>query len=285
MRIVLVNPRFPESFWSFRWVINTILPDRRAVNPPLGLATLAALCPENWEVEIIDENIESIPLDPNADIVGVCGMGVQFNRQRELLTYYREKGYHVVAGGSYASLCPDLYESLADTVVAGEAEYIWPEFCRDFEAGRPERFYKENGVVDLSDAPVPRFDLLKLEKYHAVSLQFSRGCPFLCEFCDIIVMFGRKPRAKTLLHMGRELDVLRKLDIRQVFFVDDNLIGNRQFAKSLMRFLIDYQKQHEYRFHFGTQLSLDLALDDELLQLLQQAHFDWVFIGIESPDE
>jgi radical SAM superfamily enzyme YgiQ (UPF0313 family) len=284
MKIVLVNPRFPESFWSFRWVVNTILPDKRAVNPPLGLATLAALCPESWEVEIIDKNIESIPLYPDADIVGVCGMGVQFKRQRELLTYYREKGYYVVAGGSYASLCPELYESFADTVVAGEAEYVWPEFCRDFEAGRPEKLYREDGVVNLSDAPVPRFDLLKLDKYHAVSLQFSRGCPFLCEFCDIIVMFGRKPRAKTLQQMGRELDLLRKLDIRQVFFVDDNLIGNRQFAKSLMRFLIEYQKQHDYRFHFGTQVSLDLAHDDELLQLIRQAHFDWVFIGIESPD-
>jgi radical SAM superfamily enzyme YgiQ (UPF0313 family) len=128
----------------------------------LGLATLAALCPEGWEVSIVDENIESIPLDPRADIVGICGMGVQFARQRELLTYYRNKGFYVVAGGSYASLCPELYTALADTVVAGEAEYTWREFCRDVESGEPKQLYHESGTVSLTDSPVPRFDLLDL---------------------------------------------------------------------------------------------------------------------------
>jgi hypothetical protein len=190
-----------------------------------------------------------------------------------------------VAGGSYASLCPELYESLADSVVAGEAEYIWPSFCRDFEAGEPQALYRETGTVDLSDSPVPRFDLLKLDKYQSVSLQFSRGCPFLCEFCDIIVMFGRKPRAKSTEQIGRELDVLRKFNVRTAFFVDDNLIGNKRFAKDLMRFLIRYQEEHDYRFHFGTQLSIDFSQDDELLRLTREAGFDWVFIGIESPEE
>ena len=128
MRLLLSNPRFPESFWSSKWALDHILPGKRAINPPLGLATLAALCPAHWEVEIIDENIEAIPLEPQADIVGVCGMGVQFKRQQELLAYYRGRGHYVVAGGSYASLCPEQYTTLADTVTAGEAEYIWKEF-------------------------------------------------------------------------------------------------------------------------------------------------------------
>ncbi|MGB6121308.1 MAG: radical SAM protein [Bacteroidota bacterium] len=285
MKLLLVNPKVPESFWSFRWVAEAVFSEKRTGNPPLGLATLAALCPESWDVEIVDENIESVPLQPEADIVGVCGMGVQLKRQTELLAFYREKGYHVVAGGSYASLCPELYEPLADTVVAGEAEYIWQEFCRDFEAGTPQGLYRETGTVDLSDSPVPRFDLLKLDKYHSVSLQFSRGCPFLCEFCDIIVMFGRKPRAKSTEQVGRELDVLRKFDVHHLFFVDDNLIGNKRFAKDLMRFLVRYQEEHDYRFHFGTQLSIDFSQDDELLRLAREAGFDWVFIGIESPEE
>src|SRR5581483_1509918 len=136
-RLLLINPRFPESFWSFRWAIDSVLPNKRTVNPPLGLATVAALSPYDWQIEIIDENIESIPLRPQADIIGVCGMGVQFRRQKELLNYYRGLGYYVVAGGSYASLCPERYGELADTVVAGEAEYIWKEFCRDYEAGSP----------------------------------------------------------------------------------------------------------------------------------------------------
>lgn len=285
MKLLLINPKFPESFWSFKWAIGTVLPHKRTMSPPLGLATLAALCPEGWEVEIIDENIESIPLEPQADIIGICGMGVQFKRQKELLAFYKSRGYFVVAGGSYSSLCPELYESLPDTVVAGEAESIWREFCRDFELGKPKRLYHETGVVSLTDSPVPRFDLLDLNKYKTVSLQFSRGCPFLCEFCDIIVMFGRKPRTKSLEQVGRELDLLRKLNVKNAFFVDDNLIGNKRSAKDLLRFLKGYQQEHNYRFHFGTEASLNLAQDNELLRLFREANFEWVFIGIESTDE
>ena len=133
MRLLLINPRFPESFWSYRWMLSTIMPGQRAINPPLGLATLAALCPPHWDVEIVDENIEPTPLLPEADIVGVCGMGIQFPRQKELLSYYRARGHYVVSGGSYGSLCPEQYKELADSVVAGEAEYIWRQFCADFE--------------------------------------------------------------------------------------------------------------------------------------------------------
>jgi Fe-S oxidoreductase len=285
VKILLINPKVPESFWSFKWAVDKILlSNKRVLNPPLGLATVAALCPKDWEVEIIDENIESIPLEPQADLIGVCGMGVQFKRQKELLTFYKKKGFFVVAGGSYASLCPEAYESFTDTVIAGEAEYIWGEFCIDFELGKPQKLYKETGTVDLNDSPVPRFDLLKLDSYQRVSLQFSRGCPYRCEFCDIIVMFGRKFRAKSLEQIGNELDVLRKLHADNVFFVDDNLIGNKRVAKELLKFLKDYQLKHEYRFQFGTEASLDVADDEELLEFLHTANFEWIFIGIESPD-
>ncbi|MFQ5708135.1 MAG: radical SAM protein [bacterium] len=285
MRLLLINPRFPESFWSFKWAMDTLLPKKRTLNPPLGLATLAALSPNEWDVEIVDENIESIPLRPQADIIGICGMGVQFKRQKELLSFYKKQGYFVVAGGSYASLCPEDYEALADTVVAGEAEYIWSEFCQDFENGRLRKLYQETGEVAITDSPTPRFDLLKLDKYRAVSLQFSRGCPFRCEFCDIIVMFGRKPRTKAPEQVGRELDLLRKLKVTNAFFVDDNLIGNKHLANELLLYLKDYQIKHDYPFHFGTEASLNLAQDDELLENLKQANFEWVFVGIESPEE
>jgi radical SAM superfamily enzyme YgiQ (UPF0313 family) len=265
--------------------MESVLPRRRAVNPPLGLATLAALCPGDWEVTIVDENIETLPLAPQADLIGICGMGVQFRRQRELLAFYRSRGYFVVAGGSYASLCPEAYDTLADSVVAGEAEYIWPRFCSDFEAGRPDSLYQETGVVSLADSPVPRFDLLKVDRYQAMGMQFSRGCPFRCEFCDIIVMFGRKPRTKSHDQVGRELDLLRRLGARNVFFVDDNLIGNKRAARDLLGFLHQYQEQYGYRFRFGTEASLNLAQDPELLELFRGAGMGWVFIGIESPDE
>ena len=284
VRLHLINPRFPESFWSFRWAIDKVLTGKRAVNPPLGLATLAALCPPDWEVTIIDENIEALPVGQQADIVGVCGMGVQHARQVELLEFYRTQGAFVVAGGSFASLCPERYEGLADTVVAGEAEYIWPAFCRDYMNDTPRRLYRETGVVELSDSPTPRFELLKLERYVSASLQFSRGCPYRCEFCDIIVMFGRRPRTKTPEQIGVELDRLRQLGVHRVFFVDDNLIGHKTRAKALLAFLIDYQHRHEYAFQFGTEVSINVAEDRKLLALLRDANFTWLFIGIESPD-
>ncbi len=283
-RLLLVNPRFPESFWSFRWALERVLPGKRAVNPPLGLATVAALCPPDWSVRIVDENIESIPLEPDVDLIGVCGMGVQFKRECEILKYYRSRGYHVVAGGSYASLCPESFGGLAHTVIAGEAEYVWGRFCADFQAGQPQALYRETGTVDLADSPVPRFDLLKLEEYTTVSLQFSRGCPYQCEFCDIIVMFGRRPRTKQPEQIGKELDLLRERGVHNVFFVDDNLIGNKKAARELMTYLADYQRKHGYVFRFGTEASLNLATDDELMELFRAANFTWVFLGIETPE-
>ena len=284
MRLLLINPKVPESFWSFKWAVNAVLPGKRAVNPPLGLATVAALCPAHWQVDIVDENVEAVPLHPKVDLVGIGGMGVQALRQKELLAYFRAQGYRTVIGGAAASLTPERYENLADTVVAGEAEYIWPQFCRDFEAGIAQPLYRETGTVDLEDSPAPRFDLLNLAAYANATLQYSRGCPYTCEFCDIIVMFGRKPRMKSPAQIGRELEVLRRLGVCSVFFVDDNFIGNKKKAKELLRFLEAYQGEHGRHFSFGTEVSINLAQDEELMALFHAAGFNWVFIGIESPD-
>jgi radical SAM superfamily enzyme YgiQ (UPF0313 family) len=285
MKLLLVNPKYPESFWSFSWALREILPRKRAINPPLGLATVAALCPPDWEIQIVDENIEPVPLAPDADIVGVCGMGVQFPRQKALLEFYRTRGHFTVAGGSYASLCPERYEGLADVVVAGEAEYIWKAFCADYVGGRHRALYRETGVVELEDSPIPRYDLLALGRYTTATLQFSRGCPYMCEFCDIIVMFGRKPRCKSDEQIGRELDALRAAGAVNAFFVDDNLIGNRPRAKRLLAFLAAYQARHGHPFRFSTEVSINVARDEELLQGLRDAGFVWVFIGIETTDE
>ena len=162
-------------------------------------------------------------------------MGIQFPRQKELLSYYRARGHYVVSGGSYGSLCPEQYKELADSVVAGEAEYIWRQFCADFESARPNRCTTRPARSSWLISPTPRFYLLKLERYSGASLQFSRGCPFRCEFCDIIVMFGRKPRVKNLEQVGRELDELRRFNVRSAFFVDDNLIGNLPMARKLLQ--------------------------------------------------
>ena len=197
-RLLLINPSFPESFWSFQ-VGDGRHPARhpRAINPPLGLATLAALCPPHWDVSIVDENIESIPLAPEADIVGICGMGVQFARQRELLAYYRSRG---LLRGGRRQLCL----AVPGELFATSPTRWWP--ARPSTSGRSSArtsrrasrpLYQETGTVALADSPAPRFDLLKLDRYSNATLQFSRGCPFRCEFCDIIVMFGRKPRVKS----------------------------------------------------------------------------------------
>lgn len=284
MRCVLINPRTPESFWSFKWAMDEILPGKRATNPPLGLATLAALMPPHWHVSIIDENIEELPESIDADIIGIGGMGVQAPRQMQLLAKYRANGHFVVVGGAAASLCPENYEGLADAVISGEAEYIWPQFCADFERGEAKALYRETGTVDLADSPVPRFDLLDLKAYANATLQYSRGCPFTCEFCDIIVMFGRKPRMKAPAQIGRELDALRKAGVCNVFFVDDNMIGNKKEAKKLLTYIAEYQKSNGQPFAFGTEVSINLAQDEELLTLMKAANFNWVFIGIESPD-
>jgi radical SAM superfamily enzyme YgiQ (UPF0313 family) len=284
LRLLLVNPAQPESFWNFRWALERVLEGKRALNPPLGLATAAALCPPHWHVSIVDENVEPLPLRPRADLIGIGGMGVQSPRQKELLRYYREAGYRVVAGGSYASLCPEEYYDLADSVIAGEAEYTWPRFCADFEAGSYEALYRETGNVVLEDSPTPRFDLLKLERYATATIQLSRGCPFRCDFCDIIVMFGRKPRYKPVAAIERELDALRALGARKVFFVDDNFIGNKGKAKETLRFLADYQRRHGRVMRFGTEASLNLADDPELLELFRAAGFEWAFLGLETPD-
>lgn len=264
--------------------MNEVMVEQRTPNPPLGLATLAGLTPPHWTVEIADEAIHVLPDRPAVDIVGICGMGVQHPRQLELLEYYRERGYFTIAGGSFASLCPERLVGQADCVIAGEAEYIWPRFCADFEAGNPDSLYLEKGAVDLSDVPVPRFDLLDMKRYGMASLQYSRGCPYRCDFCDIIVMFGRKPRTKKPEQIGRELDALRAQGATSVFFVDDNLIGNRKLARQLLRYLVDYQRRHDYPFAFGTEASLNLAEDSELLGLFRDAGFAWVFLGIETPD-
>jgi radical SAM superfamily enzyme YgiQ (UPF0313 family) len=284
MRLLLINPALPESFWSFRWALESVLGGKRSLNPPLGLATLAALCPPGWEVTIVDENVEALPLRPQADLIGIGGMGVQTPRQKQLLRYYREAGYRTVAGGSYASLCPEEYLELADHVVAGEAEHVWPRFCSELEAGAPEKLYRETGNVRLEDSPTPRFDLLKLERYATATIQLSRGCPYRCDFCDIIVMFGRKPRYKSPAQIERELDALRAQGARKVFFVDDNFIGNKAKAKETLRCVADYQDRHGRRMRFGTEASLNLADDPELMQLFRDAGFEWAFLGLETPD-
>jgi radical SAM superfamily enzyme YgiQ (UPF0313 family) len=283
--IVLVNPRFETSYWGLEHALPIF--GKRA-NMPVGcLPLLAALTPPKHTVTLMDESAEPLDFDrlARADIVGVTGMGVQRGRMVEILTELKRRGKFTVVGGAWATVSETYFGNLADVVFVGEAEETWPQFLRDWERGEHRARYEQAEKTDMATVPTPRFDLLKTDRYLFGCLQFSRGCPFQCEFCDIIVTFGRRPRVKTQGQVIAELDALYASGVREVFVVDDNLIGNKRAIKELLPALIEWQKAHDYAVSFFTEASLDLAEEPELRQLMVDANFLAVFVGIESPSE
>ena len=286
IKVLMIWPRFPPSFWSFAGM--TDLLREETVHPPLGLLTLAALCPKNWKLRLIDRSFEALH-DRDilwADLVMVSGMSVQRDDIRQTLLRARALGKRTMIGGPYASSEPGTLLPLADHVVVGEPDEIFDRIAADLERGSAQRLYVIHDKPDVSKTPVPRFDLLKIEKYVSMAVQFSRGCPFQCEFCDIITLYGRKPRTKAPRQLLAELDALFELGWReQVFIVDDNFIGNHKRALELARNLEKWQVSHDYPFLFYTEASIDLAQRPELIEAMVRANFYYVFIGIESPSE
>jgi radical SAM superfamily enzyme YgiQ (UPF0313 family) len=254
----------------------------------LGLLTVAALCPKNWKLRLVDRSFEDL-LDSDllwADLVMVSGMPVQKEDIRETLLRARALGKRTMVGGPYASSEPQVLLRLADHVVVGEPDEVFDGIAADLERGLAKRLYVINDKPDISKLPVPRFDLLKIKKYVSMAVQFSRGCPFQCEFCDIITLYGRKPRTKSPRQLLAELEALFELGWReQVFIVDDNFIGNHKRALELAQNLEEWQKAHDYPFLFYTEASIDLAQRSELIEAMVKANFYYVFIGIESPSQ
>ena len=285
IKVLMVWPRFPPSFWGFNAMLDLI--PEETIHPPLGLLTVAALCPKNWSVRLVDRNIGEDLLDSDirwADLVMVSGMPVQKDDIRETLRRARVLGKRTMIGGPYASSEPQVLLPLADHVVVGEPDEVFDTIATDLERGLAKRLYVINDKPDLGKTPVPRFDLLKIKKYASMVAQFSRGCPFQCEFCDIIILYGRKPRTKSPRQILEELDVLFEMGWRdQVFIVDDNFIGNHKRALELAQNLEEWQKAHDYPFLFYTEASIDLAQRPELIEAMVRANFYYVFIGIESP--
>jgi radical SAM superfamily enzyme YgiQ (UPF0313 family) len=287
LKICLINPKFEPSYWGFDYALPLYPGNIKCTMVTGALPHLAALTP-NHEVALLDENVEAIDFDSltHFDIVGVTGMNVQKERMREILQELRARKIFTVVGGAYASVDEQFFDGLCDVLFTGEADETWPKFIEQFAAGKPyENFFKQAQPTDMTSLPTPRFDLLKAKRYATGSVQFSRGCPFQCEFCDIIVTFGRRPRLKRPPQIIEELDELRKLGFLGVFIVDDNFIGNRKAAKALLREIVAWQKQHGYPLRLNTEASINLADDAELLDLLYQANFRSVFIGIETPRE
>jgi radical SAM superfamily enzyme YgiQ (UPF0313 family) len=284
VKVLMVWPRFPPSFWGFEGVLK-IIPER-AMTPPLGLITVAALCPATWNIRLIDHAFEELRDEDLlwADLVMVSAMHAQRADALETLGRARKLGRRTFTGGPWPSTDPEAALRASDHVMVGEAEEAFPGIALELEQGGTRSLYRVIEKPDMTRSPVPRFDLLRLDKYTSMPVQFSRGCPFQCEFCDIITIYGRRPRAKSPAQLIRELDTLRKLGWRnEVFIVDDNFIGNHHQALQLSLELSKWQKLHKQPFSFYTEASIDLAARLELMDAMVEANFMYVFIGIETP--
>lgn len=285
MKVLLVNPEFPNTYWSFRHAL--WFEGKRCAFPPLGLLTVSALLPAAWERRLVDLNVRSLkPSDIEwADVVFATAMLVQKESLRQVVRRCKALGKRVVIGGPYITTSlEDLPE--ADHIFLGEAETTLPEFARDFERGVAKRFYQAAERPALSLTPIPDFRLADLKRYSAMSVQYSRGCPFQCEFCDIIEIYGRVPRTKSNGQMLSELDALLRLGWRgNLFIVDDNFIGNKRNVKRLLPELVAWQERNGHPFSLLTEASVNLAEDDELLSNMRRAGFRSVFLGIETPEE
>jgi radical SAM superfamily enzyme YgiQ (UPF0313 family) len=281
-KILLINPSFPDSLWGFTRIQSLVGIQYGFL--PLALPTLAALTPEEFDIQLIDECVEPIDFDAPCDVVALTAFNVQSHRAFEILHAFQSRGRVTALGGPFATSSPEVCRPHTDILFLGEGEAIWPAFLHDFAHGNFKNHYMAMEKVDLTKAPIPKFELLKLNAYGSGCIQTSRGCPFACEFCDIIMMDGRKMRLKPIENVLTEVEVLRKNGVTSIFFTDANFIGNRRRAKELLLALAEYGKKTHYTINFSTEVSLDVAEDHELLALFQKANFTLLYIGIESPN-
>ncbi len=286
MKILLVYPQYPDTFWSFKHALKFV--SKKASFPPLGLLTVAALLPAEWSKKLVDMNVERLT-DADicwADYVFVSAMVVQGDSAREVIARCNNLGVRVVAGGPLFTTGYEGFNGV-DHFVLDEAEITLHPFLEDIESGSARHIYTSRERPDINKTPVPLWSLINMKKYSSMSLQYSRGCPFNCEFCDIIILNGHKPRTKNRSRMLAELDALYHHGWRGgVFIVDDNFIGNRRKLKSeTLPAIIEWRKERDYPFALSTEASINLADDEELMQLMVEAGFNTVFVGIETPNE
>jgi radical SAM superfamily enzyme YgiQ (UPF0313 family) len=285
MNALLIYPEFPDTFWSFKHALKFL--GKRAAQPPLGLMTVAALLPRAWNKRLVDTNVELLR-DRElawADVVLLSGMHIQRESLLAIVERCRALGLRTVVGGPIASSVPAA-ELKADHVVIGEAESLVGTLACDLEQGTAKPIYQAAERPEMRTSPLPDLSLIKMRRYSTMAVQYSRGCPFNCEFCDIIEIYGRRPRTKAVEQVLAELDQLRAAGWREaVFIVDDNFIGNKARAKELCVALAEWRSRYKTSFDFNTEASLNLADDPELMQLMKDAGFVSVFLGIETPDE
>ena len=285
MNVLLLYPEFPDTFWSFKHALKFVR--RKSILPPLGLLTVAAMLPEKWGKRLVDLNVTKLS-DKDlkwADWAFVSGMIVQRETAARAIARCKDAGVKVIAGGPLFTSEHDQFEDV-DHFVLNEAEVTLPQFLADWDAGQARRMYVTSEFPDIQKTPVPLWELADLKRYASVNIQYSRGCPYDCEFCNVTTLFGRRPRTKTARQIVAELDSLYAQGWRSsVFFVDDNFIGNRrQLKDELLPELIQWQKDKK-GISLNTEVSINLVDDEELMHMMVAAGFDMVFIGIETPDE
>jgi radical SAM superfamily enzyme YgiQ (UPF0313 family) len=285
MKALLVYPAIPDTFWSFKHILKFIR--KRAAHVPLGLLTIASMLPEDWQLRLVDMNAQELT-DQDiawADTVLIGAMVIQRESVKEVALRSKAAGKLVIAGGPLFSSMWSEFDEI-DHFVLNEAEITLPLFLQDFQAGRARRVYDSDIKPDITKTPLPKWELLNMKLYASMSVQYSRGCPFDCEFCDIVNLNGRRPRVKSNEQMVREFEILYNLGWRgRLFIVDDNFIGNRVKVKSTLRTLTEWQIARKYPFSLFTEASVNLAKDEELMQLMTSAGFDSVFLGLETPAE
>ena len=288
---LMIQPKTPQTFWSHDITLKAV--GFKAVMPPLGLMTIAAMLPNNYNVTLIDMNVRDLEIsdiEPN-EIVFLTGMWIHRESFLKVVNMCHDLGKTIVAGGPFVQSAYDrpgtdyLESDKIDHLILYEAENNLPQFLMDYEWRAAKKLYDNKEKPGLELTPSPRFDLIKPDDYASMALQFSRGCPFNCEFCDIVQMFGRVPRTKSAGQFMREVEDLYATGYRgRLFIVDDNFIANRKAVKEMLKLLADWQEEHNYPYLLFTEASIDLAKDDELLDLMARAGFTSVFVGIESPD-
>lgn len=286
MNILLVYPKNPDTFWSFKHALKFIF--KKATNPPLGLLTVAAMIPSEWNKRFVDMNVRALR-DRDiewADYVFLSASTIQKKSVAEVISRCKAKNVKIVAGGPLFTSSYDEYEHV-DHLVLNEAEITLPMFLDDLRKGKPRHKYTSPEWANLTETPVPDWSLLRMKKYASMNVQYSRGCPFDCDFCDIPMLYGHKPRIKEKNQVITELESLYNKGWRGVvFFVDDNFIGNKRSLKTdVLPALAEWMAKRKYPFTFHTQASVNLADDEELMTLMVRAGFNNVFVGIETPDE